>query len=77
MFDYYKGKIMKWNYGNPITDGPYLCAVKGCSYPLLLYWQNSLTTSYWSDNTNTWTYPQKYDVIYYMNLNDIPMPEGW
>jgi hypothetical protein len=68
---------MKWNYGNPITDGPYLCAVKGCSYPLLLYWQTSLTTSYRSDNTNTWTYPQKYDVIYYMNLNDIPMPESW
>jgi hypothetical protein len=68
---------MKWNYGNPVTDGPYLCAVKGCSYPLLLYWQQSLTSSYWSDNSNPWTYPQKYDVIYYMNLNDIPMPESW
>jgi len=68
---------MKWNYGNPITDGPYLCAVKGCSYPLLLYWQQSLTSSYWSDNSNPWAYPKKYDVMYYMNLNDIPMPEGW
>lgn len=68
---------MKWNTGNPVDTGPYLCAVKGYSNPVLLYWQKSLTTCYWSDNTNPWTYPKNYDVVYYMNLNDIPMPENW
>jgi hypothetical protein len=68
---------MKWNLGDPIQCGAYLCAVKNHSDPILLYWQKSLTSSYWSDNTNPWTYPQEYEVIYYMNLNDIPMPEGW
>jgi len=68
---------MTWRSGNPADTGPYLCAVKGYSNPILLYWQKSLTTSYWSDNTNPWTYPRNYDVVYYMNFNDIPMPEGW
>lgn len=68
---------MKWNSGQPIRDGRYLCAVKNCSYPVLLYWNCLMGGSgFWSDKDGIATKDTNYDVIYYMNLGDIPMPEG-
>lgn len=66
---------MKWQSGQPIDKGYYLCAIVGNSIPNELYWDGS-----------SWSYVVEYDRIeyvdnndisYYMNLNDIPMPEGW
>lgn len=66
---------MKWNSGQPVDKGYYLCAVVGNSEPSELYW-----------NGSEWSYSVEYesdeivdssDVVYYMNLSDIPMPEGW
>ena len=66
---------MMWRSGKPVEDGYYLCAVRGCSSPTELYW-----------NGSSWSYAVEYEsneivendyIRYYMNLNDIPMPEGW
>lgn len=66
---------MKWNSGQPVDRGYYLCAVVGNSKPCSLYWDGS-----------GWSYAVEYerdeivdnnDVHYYMSLDDIPMPEGW
>ena len=66
---------MKWQSGQPIDKDYYLCAVVGNNKPTELYWDGS-----------SWSYAVEYesseivdnnDVLYYMNLDDIPMPEGW
>jgi len=31
---------MNWHYGQPITDGQYLCCVKGYSSPFILDWHD-------------------------------------
>ena len=66
---------MKWHSGQPISSGFYLCAVIGNYKPMELYWDGS-----------SWSYLVEYDgweivdnneVSYYMNFEDIPMPECW
>jgi hypothetical protein len=66
---------MKWNSGRPVDMGYYLCAIVGWDKPSQLYWDGS-----------SWSYSVQYesdeivdnnDVRYYMNLDDIPMPESW
>lgn len=66
---------MKWLSGQPVDKGYYLCAIVGNSNPRELYWDGSV-----------WSYLVEYDgwyevdndeVLYYMSLDDIPMPEGW
>ena len=65
---------MKWQSGQPVESGHYLCAVVGENKPIQLYWDGS-----------SWCYLEEYEgwqimeyhVSYYMNLDDIPMPEGW
>jgi len=66
---------MKWQSGQPIDKGYYLCVIVGWDKPSQLYWDGS-----------SWSYSVQYesdeivdnnDVHYYMNLSDIPMPEGW
>lgn len=63
---------MKWNIGQPLYTGEYLCAVIGRSQPVELYWNGSswiyLSEGEYADND---------EVHYYMNLSDIPMPENW
>lgn len=66
---------MKWNSGQPIDKGYYLCAIVGNSKSRELYWDGSG----WSYLVE-WEGPEYIDnneVPYYMNLDDIPMPEGW
>jgi hypothetical protein len=68
--------MMKWISGQPVDKGYYLCAVVGNSKSReLLYWDGSG----WSYLVE-WEGPEYIDnneVPYYMNFDDIPMPEGW
>jgi hypothetical protein len=66
---------MKWQSGQPVESGRYLCAIVDHGQPSELYWDGS-----------SWSYAVEYesreivdinDVPYYMSLDDIPMPEGW
>ena len=66
---------MAWRTGQPTEADYYLCAIVGNNRPSELYWDGS-----------QWSYLTEYDgleyidndeVPYYMELNDIPMPEGW
>lgn len=66
---------MKWQSGQPVESGHYLCAIVDHSQPSELFWDGS-----------SWSYAIEYesreivdnnDVLYYMNLSDIPMPEDW
>ena len=66
---------MKWQSGQPVESGHYLCAIVDHSQPSELYWDGS-----------SWSYLVEYEgpetldnneVAYYMYLGDIPMPEGW
>ena len=66
------GKKMKWNSGQPIDIGYYLCAIVGRDKPQELYW-NGNSWAYW--RFQPWEDSE--EIIYYMNLSDIPMPEGW
>ena len=74
---------MKWHNTDPINDGEYLCAVKNSNTPIILRWRNDreewgvfvddeseVSYEYWQSFGNN-------AVLYYMNLDDIPMPEGW
>ena len=66
---------MKWQIGQPIDKGFYLCAIVGNSKPSQLFWDGSgwfCSDEYESDESI-----DNNDVVYYMNLSDIPMPEGW
>ena len=68
---------MKWLTGQPaeVDKGYYLCAIVDHTQPSELYWDGS-----------SWSYLVEYEekeivdnnhVLYYMRLDDIPMPEGW
>ena len=66
---------MKWNSGQPVDKGYYLCAIVGNNKPIQLYWDGSgwfCSVEYESDES-----VHNSEVPYYMKLNDIPMPEGW
>lgn len=61
---------MKWYSGKPMKSGTYLCAVIGYDTPSILFYSTEQDCWYADDN-------EIYEVSHYMNLEDIPMPEGW
>jgi hypothetical protein len=67
---------MNWHYGQPITDGQYLCCVKGYSSPFILDWHDRE----WGRWNGKW-YPLDNiitgSVVCYIGFDEIPMPEGW
>lgn len=65
---------MRWLSGQPVQRGFYLCAVVGQCSPMELYWDGS-SWSYLVEYEG-WEI-MEYDIAYYMNFEDIPMPEGW
>ena len=68
---------MKWNATDPVEDEQYLCAIKNSSRPIILYWRNDIKEwGIWANN-EYWQSFGNNIVLYYMDLNDIPMPEGW
>ena len=66
---------MTWRSGKPIDMGYYLCAIVGNNKPTELYWDGS-SWSYLVEYDG-WEIVDNNDVPYYMNLDDITMPEGW
>ena len=68
---------VKWREGEPIKNGQYLCAVIDCGKPVILSWYDD--KKQWGEWTHGeyWEYFGNARVLYYMNLDDIPMPEGW
>ena len=73
MFGKSKDIKMKWQSGQPIDMGYYLCAIVGNSKPAEMYWDGSV----WSYQNADWETLDSSEVAYHMNLSDIPMPEGW
>ena len=71
--------LMKWIYDDPSKSGPYLCAVMGQDKPVLMYWNATKKGGYWTEGESVWDFHNHKDpnVLYYMDMNDIPMPEGW
>ena len=66
---------MKWNSGQPVDMGYYLCAIVGNSKPRELYWDGSgwsCSVEYESNEII-----DNNDIVYYIELGDIPMPEDW
>jgi hypothetical protein len=64
---------MKWQSGQPVDNGKYLCSVLGWNTPTILNYDKE--GNFWYSISDT-----EYEISevpYYMNLNDIPMPEGW
>jgi len=71
---------MKWIYADPSKSGPYLCAIMGQNKPVLMYWHTTKKGGgYWTEGESVWDFHNDKDsnVLYYMDINDIPMPEGW
>lgn len=74
---------VKWREGEPIKNGQYLCAVIDCGKPVILSWYDDKkqwgewTHGEYEDGMLEWEYFGNARVLYYMSLDDIPMPEGW
>ena len=65
---------MKWNSGQPVEKGYYLCAIVGNIMPSELYWDGD---SWGYGDSESWETLDNNQVPYYMTFEDIPMPEGW
>lgn len=65
---------MKWISGLPNIDGKYLCAVVGYSEPQFMTIYIEAKGGY--SDTNGLFYGRD-EILYYLDLTDIPMPEGW
>lgn len=65
---------MEWISGLPIVDGQYLCAIVGYDQPRIITFYKEANGGY--SDTNGLFYGSD-EILYYMNLGDISMPEGW
>ena len=79
---YQQQTVIEWNSGEPVNKGYYLCAMVGNNKPIQLYWDGSgwfCAVEYDSVDPFClwWDSVDNSKVLYYMKLNDIPMPENW
>ena len=65
---------MRWISGLPNVDGKYLCAVVGYDKPQFITFYTEAKGGY--SDTNGLLYGCD-EILYYLDLTDIPMPENW
>ena len=66
---------MNYHYGNPTVNNEYICFVKGFSTPMIMDWYEG-RWGYINDGDFAISGFDNEDVVCYIGINEIPMPEN-